>query len=138
MAEKDLLRSLIRLHVLHHAACEPVFGVGLMDELARHGYRVSPGTLYPILHGLERSGYLRSRQVRVGAHNRRTYLATASGRRALDAAKHKVSELFHELFEDELARSRSPRAAPRDRRPPAAPAPAGPRPSTHPTGRSTQ
>jgi hypothetical protein len=40
-ADRDLYSGLIRLHVLHHAVKEPVFGLGMMEELARHGYRIS-------------------------------------------------------------------------------------------------
>ena len=58
--DRDLYSGLIRLHVLHHAAKEPIFGLGMLEELARHGYSMSAGTLYPILHGLEKKGYLRS------------------------------------------------------------------------------
>jgi hypothetical protein len=31
----------------------------MIEELGRHGYRISPGTLYPLLHNLEKKGYLR-------------------------------------------------------------------------------
>jgi len=58
MAYEDLLSGLIELHVLYHAAEEEVFGLGLMAELKRHGYRISPGTLYPLLHRLMHRGYL--------------------------------------------------------------------------------
>ena len=61
-ADRDLYSGLIRLHVMHHAVEEPIFGLGMMDELARHGYRISPGSLYPLLHGLEKKGYLTSRE----------------------------------------------------------------------------
>jgi hypothetical protein len=54
MDDRDLYAGLIRLHILHHAAHEPIFGLGIIEELARHGYKLSAGTLYPILHGLER------------------------------------------------------------------------------------
>jgi PadR family transcriptional regulator PadR len=54
--DRDLYSGLIRLHILHHAAEEPIFGLGMLEELARHGYRISPGTLYPLLHGLEKKG----------------------------------------------------------------------------------
>ena len=90
----------VRLHILYHAIREPVFGVEMMEELARHGYDVGAGTLYPILHGLERRGLLRSATERVGSTERRVYRATAAGRKALAAAKAKVRELFGELFED--------------------------------------
>jgi DNA-binding PadR family transcriptional regulator len=99
MDDKDLYAGLIRLHILHHACEEPIFGAAIMEELARHGYRLSPGTLYPILHGLEEKGYLRSSERAVAGRKRRMYRATASGRRALAAAKEKVRELFGELFE---------------------------------------
>ncbi len=98
---RHLYSGLIRLHILHHAAREPIFGLGMIDELARHGYRLSAGTLYPILHGLEKRGYLVSRVHRAGARRRRTYRATAAGRRALAAARMRVRELFGEMFEDD-------------------------------------
>jgi len=103
MAERDLLGGLVRLHVLYHATREPVYGQAIIDELAHHGYRLSPGTLYPILHGLERSGLLKSKLQSEAGHNRRIYGATAAGRKSLQAAKAKVWELFRELFEEELA-----------------------------------
>ena len=100
-AYKQFYSGLIRLHILHHAVQEPIFGSGIMEELARHGYKLSAGTLYPVLHGLEASGYLRSREVRKGRSSRQFYRATPAGRRALAAAKEKVRELFGELFEDD-------------------------------------
>lgn len=98
-ADRDLYSGLIRLHVLHHAVKEPIFGLGMIEELARHGYRVSPGSLYPLLHGLEKKGYLRSRQERKGKSLRTVYRATPLGRKALLAANSKVRELFRELIE---------------------------------------
>ncbi|HEV8145872.1 MAG TPA: PadR family transcriptional regulator [Bryobacteraceae bacterium] len=97
--DRDLYSGLIRLHVLHHAVEEPVFGLGMVEELGRHGYRISPGTLYPVLHGLEKKGYLRSTEIRNGKSLRKLYRATPLGRKALNAAKSKVRELFHELIE---------------------------------------
>jgi DNA-binding PadR family transcriptional regulator len=71
----------------------------MIEELARHGYKLSPGTLYPILHGLQEGGLLRSYEVCVKGKIRRIYRITAEGQRALTAAKEKVRELFGELFE---------------------------------------
>ncbi len=53
-ADRDLYSGLIRLHVLHHAVEEPIFGLGRIEELARHGHKINPGSLYPLLHGLDR------------------------------------------------------------------------------------
>jgi DNA-binding PadR family transcriptional regulator len=71
----------------------------MIQELARHGYRMSPGTLYPMLHGMERNGYLTSRKERLGRTFRRLYRATALGREANKIAKARVRELVGELVE---------------------------------------
>ena len=62
----DLLTGFIRLHILHHAAEHEIYGQWMIDELAHHGYRLSPGTLYPMLHAMEKKGYLTSRVQRKG------------------------------------------------------------------------
>jgi PadR family transcriptional regulator, regulatory protein PadR len=97
--DRDLYSGLIRLHILHHAVEGPIFGLGMAEELARHGYRISPGTLYPLLHGLELKGYLRATEQRQGKSLRRVYRATALGRKALKGARTKVQELIGELME---------------------------------------
>ena len=97
--DRDLYSGLIRLHVLHHAVKEPIFGLGMIEELARHGYGISPGSLYPLLHGLEKKGYLHWTERRNGKSLRRVYRATPLGRKALAAAKDKVLELLRELME---------------------------------------
>jgi DNA-binding PadR family transcriptional regulator len=100
-ADARLLYSgLIRLHILHHAAEETLYGQGIAAELGRHGYRLSPGTLYPLLHGLERAGYLKGEYQLHEARRRRVYRVTREGRKALLDAKKRVRELFGELFED--------------------------------------
>ncbi len=100
LAYRDLYSGLIRLHILHHAAEGPIFGLEMAEELARHGYRISLGTLYPLLHGLEKKGYLHSAEQRKGQSIRKLYRATALGRKALKAMKARVSELFGELHEE--------------------------------------
>jgi len=98
--DQGLYSGLIGLHILHHACHEPIFGLGMIEELARHGYRLSPGTLYPLMHGLEKKGLLRSKEQRVNGKIRRVYSATPSGLKALKFAKERVRELFGELFEN--------------------------------------
>ena len=99
MTDKDLYAGLIRLHVLHHAGEGPIYGLGLIEELEHHGYEISAGTLYPLLHGLERRGYLVSAAERLGRSSRRVYRITPVGRAALAEARLRVKELFGELFE---------------------------------------
>ncbi len=98
--DRQLYAGLIGLHILHHASEEPIFGLGIIDELGRHGYKLSGGSLYPILHAMERKGYLRSVEERSGKWARRVYRATPQGRKVLADAKEKVRELFGELFEE--------------------------------------
>lgn len=90
---QDLLKGLIRLHILHHACQEEFYGQWMIYELARHGYRLSAGTLYPMLHALERQGYLKSRKERSGRTFRRLYKATPLGREGNKIAKAQVQEL---------------------------------------------
>jgi PadR family transcriptional regulator PadR len=98
--QRELFFGLIRIHVLVHAAHEPIFGLGMMGELMHHGYRIGPGTLYPLLHGMERGGLLKSGLKNVGGRSRRIYKITAVGRKVLDKARMKVDELHHELHEE--------------------------------------
>lgn len=91
----------IRLHVLYHAAKEPIYGAEITEELTRHGYRLSQGTLYPTLHLLEKLGYLKSRIDYVQGRRRRYYRATAAGRKVLVGAQQKLVELVAEVLEDQ-------------------------------------
>lgn len=98
--QRELFFGLIRIHVLVHASHEPIFGLAMMEELAHHGYRIGPGTLYPLLHGMERSGLLKSDLKNVGGRSRRIYKITPAGKKTLDKARVKVDELHHELHEE--------------------------------------
>ena len=103
MSNRDLMGGFVRLHVLNHASTGPIFGVGIIERLAFHGYVLSPGTLYPILHGLERDGFLRSRGEVIGKKRRRIYEITAEGQRTLVLSRVRLWELFKEVFENELS-----------------------------------
>jgi DNA-binding PadR family transcriptional regulator len=96
---REIFYGLIRIHVLVHASNEPIFGLAMKEELEHHGYGIGPGTLYPLLHGLERSGLLKSRLDQVDGGRRRVYRITPAGKKALEKAKGKVDELHHELHE---------------------------------------
>jgi DNA-binding PadR family transcriptional regulator len=97
---RDVFLAFVRVHVLHHAADGPVFGLEMIGELRRHGYAMSPGTLYPILHGLHQAGYLRSTEEVVNGKQRKYYVATAKGRRALAAVRKQIRELVDEVLEN--------------------------------------
>ncbi|MFH2202007.1 MAG: PadR family transcriptional regulator [Elusimicrobiota bacterium] len=97
MKDQDFFLGLVKLHILHHAAHETVFGFGIIEELSRHGYHLSPGTIYPLLHSMERSGYLRSNPEERNGRVRKIYRATARGKRVLRKSREKITELFKEL-----------------------------------------
>lgn len=99
MEHQDLLSGLIRLHVLHHAVEGELYGQWMIEELARHGYKLSAGTLYPMLRSMEKKGYLVSEERRSGRSVRRIYRATPLGRDALTIARGKVRELIGEMME---------------------------------------
>jgi len=103
LSNRDLMGGFVRLHVLHHASSGPIFGIGIIEKLSFHGYVLSPGTLYPILHGLERDGFLQSKGEIVGKKRRRVYEITAEGRKILMLSKARLWELFKEIFDDELS-----------------------------------
>jgi DNA-binding PadR family transcriptional regulator len=99
---REFLRGAVRLHILHHAAHGGVHGAWMAAELARHGYKISPGSLYPTLHKMEAEGLVRSHQEVVDGRGRRCYVATAKGCRALDAARDQVRELAAEILADDV------------------------------------
>jgi DNA-binding PadR family transcriptional regulator len=98
---RHFFNGFIRLHVLYHAAKAPTYGAEISEELVRHGYRLSQGTLYPTLHLLEQLGYLRSRDELVRGHRRKYYRATPQGRKVLRQARQKLLELVAEVIEDQ-------------------------------------
>ena len=108
MPDHELIRhffgGFVRLHILYHARKEPICGVEMIEELERHGYRLSPGTLYPILHHLEQSGYVSCKEAVVAGKRRKNYRITSKGRKLLSDAQDKLRELFSEVVEDRDAR----------------------------------
>ncbi len=98
MIDKDFFLGFIKVHILYHASKEEIYGVEILDELRRHGYSLSPGTLYPTLHFLERQGYLRSRKETVNGKVRKYYTITPEGLEMLEKSKMKIKELIDEVL----------------------------------------
>ena len=99
--EDKLLRKLflgfIQIHILHHAKEHPIFGAWMLEELREHGYTISPGTLYPILHSMENEGLLNKEDRNVAGKIRKYYTATEKGQDVLVEARNKAYELFKEI-----------------------------------------
>lgn len=114
---RDTFLGFIRVHVLHHAAKDRIFGLEMIEELGEHGYEMSPGTLYPILHAMEKAGYLASDQEVVAGKVRKYYRATPAGMKVLRELRKKIRELTHEVLERSPPGSRVAKAR-RPARPP--------------------
>jgi len=100
MLDREFFLGFIKIHILYHASKEPIFGVEIAKELARHGYSISPGTLYPTLHRLEKEGYLKSSHRVVNGRVRRYYQATAEGKPALEQSEKMIMELVNEVIKE--------------------------------------
>ena len=96
---RDFFLGFIKIHILHHASKEPVYGLWLIEELGRHGYKLSPGTLYPILHKLEEKKLLKSYSENIGGKIRKYYKTTAKGMKTLSQIKEKITELIEEVMD---------------------------------------
>ena len=94
---KDFFLGFVKIHILYHAGKEPVYGTGIMEELLRHGYKLGPGTLYPILHKLEKEEYLKRSDRVVNGKVRKYYSITPMGEEALREIKEKILELVNEV-----------------------------------------
>jgi DNA-binding PadR family transcriptional regulator len=97
---RDFFLGFIRIHILHHASREPVYGLWLIEELGHHGYKLSPGTLYPILHNLEKEEILKAFPKNVDGKIRKYYRTTAKGRKTLAEIKKKITILMEEITDD--------------------------------------
>jgi PadR family transcriptional regulator len=98
----EFFKGFIKIHILHHAAEGPIYGLQIVRELARHGYgSLSPGTLYPTLHGLEEAGLLISEQQVVAGRWRKYYRITPAGRKALTQIRAKLAELAQEVLAEQ-------------------------------------
>ncbi len=96
--DRQFFLGFVRTHILFHAAEAPICGVEITDELARHGYQLSPGTLYPILHALSAADYLRCVSKVQSGRVRKYYTITPRGRWALGEAKKRLKELVKEVL----------------------------------------
>jgi DNA-binding PadR family transcriptional regulator len=98
-ADREILLSFWKVHILHHAREEPIHGQWVLTELRRHGYEISPGTLYPLLHRMQRHGWLKGRKVPGGGSRARTdYRLTAEGQKVLALVRERLKELSEEVI----------------------------------------
>ena len=94
---REFLLTFWKIHILHHASeHQGVYGQWMLEELARHGYRLSPGTLYPLLARMERRGWLRAAET-ARARAPRVYRITPAGAAVLKRLRTSLGELQHEV-----------------------------------------
>lgn len=107
---REFLRGAVPVHVLHHAAEQEIYGAWMSEELEHHGYSISPGTLYPLLHRLQADGFLKSSEQVVDGRVRRVYTATPAGREELSRLRATVAELAGEVLPSTQHAGRKPAA----------------------------
>jgi PadR family transcriptional regulator PadR len=95
--DREIRLGIWKIHILHHAAAQDVWGMWLLEELAEHGHRLSPGTLYPALARMARNGWLLRRKTSRHPRGRQLYRITPAGRVLLRALRDEVSELYREV-----------------------------------------
>lgn len=100
-ADREIRLGIWKIHILHHAAAHDVWGMWLLEELAEHGHRLSPGTLYPALARMARNGWLQRRKVSQHPRGRQLYRITPAGRVLLRSLRREVSELYREVVLDD-------------------------------------
>ncbi|MCO1600542.1 PadR family transcriptional regulator [Desulfosporosinus nitroreducens] len=102
--EKQIYRKLflgfIQIHILHHAQKEAIFGSWMLEELQEHGYHLSAGTLYPLLHAMESADLLEKEDKNIAGKIRKYYKSTEKGSMVLQEAKKKAYELFKEIKDE--------------------------------------
>jgi DNA-binding PadR family transcriptional regulator len=103
--DREFLLAFWKIHILHHAAEKGVYGQWMLEELHRHGYRLSPGTLYPILARMARHGWLRAAEP-PRPNGARIYRITPRGRKVLDRLLSALDELYDEVAEHAGGRRR--------------------------------
>lgn len=100
--QREILLSFWKIHILHHAVKGAVVGQWMLKELRHHGYDVSPGTLYPILHRMERLGWLRSETDESGGLKaKRMFYATELGKEVLSVVLTQLGEIKNEIYKGE-------------------------------------
>ena len=100
MLDREFFLGFIKIHILYHASKEPIFGAEMTQELGRHGYNISPCTLYPTLHRLEKEGYLKNSSRVVDGRVRKYYRVTAEGKQVLEQSRKRIRELVAEVIEE--------------------------------------
>jgi DNA-binding PadR family transcriptional regulator len=104
---REILFAFWKVHILYHAAERPIYGQWIITELRRHGYQISPGTLYPLLHRMEEQGWLKVVEAPPDSPGvRQDYVLTQKGREALDAIRARLRELYREVIMEEQGEER--------------------------------
>jgi DNA-binding PadR family transcriptional regulator len=93
---REFLLGFWKIHILHHAEDQGVYGHWMLEELQRHGYRLSPGTLYPLLARMARRGWLRATEPK-RSRDARVYRITPAGAEVLKRLRASLAELQHEV-----------------------------------------
>lgn len=106
-----LWQGMVKLVVLHQAGVAPLYGGRFSKYLRNLGYDISPGSLYPLLHTLEKADLLRSRIRICKGRVRKYYELTPQGHACLAAVRQAVGGVMQEVILGALPAGGLPQAS---------------------------
>jgi PadR family transcriptional regulator PadR len=95
--DREFQRGFIKLYALWRASKGEVYGVQIIEEMRVLGFRVSPGTLYPVLHTLLEEKDVTVADSVVNGKVRKLYRATPKGREEAEEVIEKLTKLLRKL-----------------------------------------
>lgn len=96
---RKIFNGFIYMHILHHGEKGEFYGSWMIEELEEHGYKVSPGTIYPILKAMVEENLLEKNEKIVDGKVRKYYKTTIEGQELLLELKTSLAQLTHEINE---------------------------------------
>lgn len=95
---RKIFNGLIYIHILHHGSEDSFYGTWMMEELKEHGYKLSPGTIYPILKAMVEEELLIREDKIVNGKVRKYYKNTEKGNELLIELKKNLKSLVDEVM----------------------------------------
>jgi PadR family transcriptional regulator PadR len=95
---QSIWQGMVKLFILHQAGEAPVYGVKLKKSLRDRGYDISPGSLYPLLHTMERADLLHCHLKVFKGRVRKYYNITPQGESCLQELRQAFTGVAREII----------------------------------------
>jgi PadR family transcriptional regulator PadR len=97
MIDRHFQAAFLKLFILWRAAKVEVYGLQIIEEMRELDFKVSPGTLYPVLRAMLEERDLTLRTRKVNGKLRKCYRATAKGRKEGQEVAERMRRLLRTL-----------------------------------------